>query len=61
MEGLATCCDNAGMEADIDKGDVFYVREIPNMSGHVLAIRQRDSRIWVGLHLERFELTNADD
>ena len=52
--GLAHCTFVEGMEQCLTLGELYYIREIPNMKGHVLALCRGGIPV-VGAHLERFE------
>lgn len=52
--GYARCVCAYSMESMLTEGELYYVREIPNMMGHVLALRTGFPPL-VGVHLERFE------
>lgn len=54
-EGMARCLCADGLDADIAEGDVVYVREIPNMLGHCIVLKNGAPPL-VGYHLDRFEL-----
>ena len=58
-EGLARCVNNAAMEQDLEIGQVVYLREIPNMQGHCVVLRNGKPPL-VGYHLDRFELLGKD-
>ena len=53
--GLARCCSAEGMEHCLELGTLYYIREIPNMRGHVVALTSGSDPV-VGVHLERFEM-----
>ncbi|HEY4003376.1 MAG TPA: hypothetical protein VGO93_31200 [Candidatus Xenobia bacterium] len=55
LEGMAVCIDNEGIEHDMEIGDSVYVREIPNMRGHCVVLRDGQPPL-VGWHLSRFRL-----
>jgi hypothetical protein len=59
-EGLARCLCNKGMERDIRVDDVVYVREIPNMPGHCVVLRNKKPPM-IGYHLDRFEILDEDE
>ena len=59
VEGLAKCVSNQGMEKDLSIGDIVYVREISNMRGHCVVLRNKKSPL-VGYHLDRFEVLKED-
>lgn len=59
-EGMARCISNEGMENDLNVGEVVYIREIPNMGGHCVVLRNMKVPL-VGYHLDRFELLKEDD
>ena len=47
------------MEQDLEIGQVVYLREIPNMQGHCVVLRNGKPPL-VGYHLDRFELLGKD-
>ena len=55
VRGLARCVYVEGLEHCLVSGALYYVREIPNMRGHVVALTSGANPV-VGVHLERFEL-----
>ena len=55
VRGIARCVDSDGMEYCLVKEALYYIREIPNMRGHVVALTSGSNPV-VGAHLERFEL-----
>ena len=55
VEGMARCLCADGLSEDIAVGDVVYVREIPNMLGHCIVLKNGFMPM-VGYHLDRFEL-----
>jgi hypothetical protein len=55
VEGMATCTNNECMEQVLEVGAVYYIREIPNMRGHCVILRDGQLPM-VGYHLDRFEL-----
>ena len=55
LEGMARCLCADGLGKDIAVGDVVYVREIPNMLGHCIVLKNGAQPL-VGFHLDRFEL-----
>jgi hypothetical protein len=59
-EGMARCICNDGMEGDLKVGEVVYLREIPNMGGHCVILRNRKMPL-VGYHLDRFQLLDESD
>jgi len=59
IEGMAKCICNEGMERVLARGEVVYIKEIPNMRGHCFVIRDKRLPL-VGYHLERFELLKED-
>jgi hypothetical protein len=59
-EGLARCMYNDGMEDDLQIGEVVYLREIPNMGGHCIVLRNKKVPL-VGYHLDRFQLLSEDE
>ena len=59
-EGMARCTCNDGMEHDLQIGEVVYLREIPNMGGHCVILRNKKTPL-VGYHLDRFELLDKDE
>jgi hypothetical protein len=60
VEGMAKCINNQGMETLLQNGQVVFVREIKNMRGHCIVLRNQEHPL-VGYHLERFELLNEDE
>ena len=59
-EGMARCICNAGMEKELRIGEVVYLREIPNMGGHCVILRNMKLPL-VGYHLDRFEILSEDE
>jgi hypothetical protein len=59
-EGMARCISDEGMRGDLKIGEVVYIREIPNMRGHCVILRNERMPL-VGYHLDRFELLDEDD
>ena len=59
-EGMARCISNEGMADDLEVGETVYLREIPNMGGHCVVLRNGKMPL-VGYHLDRFELLDEDD
>ena len=59
-EGMARCVSNEGMAGDLKVGEIVYLREIPNMGGHCVILRNEKMPL-VGHHLDRFELLDDDD
>ena len=57
---MARCMCNDGMEGDLQIGEVVYLREIPNMPGHCVLLRNKRAPL-VGYHLDRFQLLSEDD
>ncbi len=55
IEGMARCVSNDGMVKELRVGEVYYVREIPNMRGHCVVLRNKGTPL-VGYHLDRFTL-----
>jgi hypothetical protein len=60
VEGMARCTYNDSMAEELEVGGVYYVREIPNMRGHCIVLRNGEAPL-VGYHLDRFELMKEDD
>jgi hypothetical protein len=60
VEGMARCVFNAGMEKEIQLNDVVYVREISNMRGHCVILRNKKLPL-IGYHLDRFELLKDEE
>lgn len=58
VEGMAKCINNEGLA--IPEGCVAYIREIPNMPGHCIVLRDGEAPL-VGYHLDRFQLLKEDD
>jgi len=52
--GLARCLWAKGFEDILQEGAEYFIREIPNMPGHVVVLGAGVPL--VGIHLERFEL-----
>ena len=48
------------MEDDLQVGEVVYLREIPNMGGHCVILRNKKPPL-IGYHVDRFELLNEDE
>ena len=57
---MARCVSNDALENDLRVGEVVYLREIPNMSGHCVILRDKKLPL-VGYHLDRFEMLSEDD
>lgn len=55
IEGMARCVSNDGLARELRVGEVYYVREIPNMRGHCVVLRNKRTPL-VGYHLDRFTL-----
>lgn len=55
VEGMARCLSADGLGDDIAEGDIVYVKEIPNMLGHCIVLKNGVQPL-IGLHLDRFEL-----
>lgn len=53
--GYARCFWADGMENVMVEDGLYYIREIPNMMGHVVALRDGGLPL-VGVHLHRFEM-----
>jgi hypothetical protein len=47
------------MEKVLRCGEVVYVREIPNMRGHCVVLRNKKPPL-VGYHLDRFKILGPD-
>ena len=60
VRGYARCISSYAMEHCMIEGALYYIREIPNRMGHVLALRPGDMPL-VGVHLDRFELVPDGD
>ena len=60
VRGYARCVSACALEHCMTEGALYYIREIPNMMGHVLALRPGDMPL-VGIHLDRFELVPDGD
>ena len=60
VEGRARVLYNDGVKRDLKVGEIVYIREIPNMRGHCVVLRNRKAPL-VGYHLDRFELLTDDD
>lgn len=60
VEGMARCVSNAGIEADLQIDEVVYLREIPNMRGHCIILRNNKPPL-VGYHLDRFQMLREDE
>ena len=58
-EGMARCVCNDAMADELEVGEAVYVREIPNMGGHCVILRNKKPPL-VGYHLDRFELLEED-
>ena len=58
-EGMARCISNEGMADDLKVGEIVYIREIPNMGGHCVILRNNEMPL-IGYHLDRFELLDED-
>lgn len=54
-EGMAKCVNNEGMEHELELDEVVYVRQIPNMLGHCVVLRNNKPPL-VGYHLDRFQV-----
>ncbi|MGO8752490.1 MAG: hypothetical protein ACLQNE_41655 [Thermoguttaceae bacterium] len=59
-EGMARCICNDTMQGELEVGEVVYLREIPNMGGHCVILRNKKPPL-VGYHLDRFELLDEDE
>ena len=63
-EGWALCLDAEGFAERIREGESYYIREIPNMVGHVVVFPPGAHPL-VGIHLDRFgpvaEVTDIRD
>jgi hypothetical protein len=59
-EGMAKCICNDKMGKDLKVGEVYYIKEIPNMRGHCVVLRNKKTPL-IGYHLDRFELLHDDD
>lgn len=57
VRGYARCVYNDAMEDYLTEGEHYLIREIPNMMGHVLVLRNGELPL-VGIHLDRFELVS---
>lgn len=55
VRGYARCVSSYAMEHCMTEGELYFIREIPNNLGHVLALRTNEFPV-VGVHLERFGL-----
>lgn len=55
VEGMARCQSNEGMVRDLKVGDIVYVKEIPNMRGHCVVLRNKRVPL-IGYHLDRFQV-----
>jgi len=55
LEGLAECIDCDGVGRLVKKGEVVYIREIPNMKGHCIILKNAKTPL-VGYHIDRFRL-----
>jgi hypothetical protein len=60
IEGMAKCLCNMQMEKDLKIDEVCYIREIPNMEGHCVVLRNKKPPL-IGYHLDRFELLPNED
>jgi hypothetical protein len=60
LEGMAKCICNDKMERDLKLGEVYYIKEIPNMRGHCVVLRNKKTPL-IGYHLDRFELLQEVD
>jgi hypothetical protein len=52
VEGVARCIEDY---AGIDKDEIVFIREIPNMRAHCIVLRQRKMPV-LGLRLSQFRL-----
>ncbi|MCC6123727.1 MAG: hypothetical protein IT426_02090 [Pirellulales bacterium] len=57
IEGMAECICNEGMEKELKLGEGCYIKEIPNMQGHCVILRNKKTPL-VGYHLDRFKLAD---
>ncbi len=53
--GLATCHYVDGFEKHLTLDEIYLIREIPNVPGHIVVFRPGRTPL-VGIHLDRFEL-----
>jgi hypothetical protein len=58
VRGPARCVCAEGMEELLTESEIYVIREIPNVLGHVVVFRPAKSPL-VGIHLERFELVHC--
>ena len=54
IEGSCKCLDAFGFEDDLVEGEIYFIREIATMRGHVVVFIPGRSPV-VGIHAERFE------
>lgn len=57
--GMAKCIDAEGIP-ELEVGQFYFVQEIPNMLGHVVALRTGRPPV-VGIDVERFELLKQEE
>lgn len=57
--GLATCVWNEAFETELTDGELYEVKEIPNMAGHVVVWRPGRTPL-VGIHMDRFRFLHPD-
>ena len=55
VRGLARCVYADALEHCLVLDTLYYIRELPNMEGHVVAIASGCYPV-VGVHLERFKM-----
>lgn len=58
QQGMAVCTFNKAFEEYLEEGASYYVREIPNMTGHVVVFLPGREPL-VGIHLDRFEFASS--
>lgn len=54
VRGNAVCLYADALEEDLTEGHTYYIREIPNMRGHVVVLGPGGPPL-VGIHLDRFD------
>lgn len=59
VEGRAEVVTPEGIPGLV-RGEICYIREIPNMRGHVVILRNNKPSL-VGYHLDRFRLLTEDE
>lgn len=58
IEGMAKCVNNKGIALPVNS--IVYIREIPNMPGHCIVLRDGEFPL-VGYHTDRFRILEEDE